>query len=149
MDRMERTPSCRFCYSYKPPGIIEPTCIPPICVNQTIASISTNPAVINNNTRTTEQSLLLAVQQQYLEGIQQSNTNNTVQYTAQNIDAITASLQSQLAQVAIQRYKPYQPYNYPCLPPSVIELQMKTANVGVPIPVATIASCKGSQFVTT
>jgi hypothetical protein len=54
-----------------------------------------------------------------------------------------------LLQLGNDRYLPYQPYIPPVIPPSVIQLDMQTRNVGVPVPVMTIASCKGNQFVTT
>ena len=56
---------------------------------------------------------------------------------------------AQLLQVRQNRYQPYQPYIPPFIPSSVIELQMRTVNVGVPHSFFTIADCKGSQSVTT
>jgi hypothetical protein len=141
---------CRFCYSYKPPGPIEPTCIPVVCTtNQYLSSIAMISSVTNNSTRTIESSLLQAMvkrQQQYIE---QQTTNSTIQSTITNAAAINENIFSQLVDLKKQRYEPYQPYIYPVVPQSVVELQMRTANVGVGVPPDTIMNCRGSQFVTT
>jgi hypothetical protein len=69
--------------------------------------------------------------------------------TQQNLDTINQQLTAQLLQLRKDRYQPYQPYIPPVIPSSVIQLDMQTRNVGVPVPVMTIARCKGNQFVTT
>jgi hypothetical protein len=140
----------RFCYNYKPPGIIEPCCKPIICATDAlIASLSALPEVVNNSSRTTESSLLQAtVRKQQLCNLTKT-TNSTIQSTIANAAAINENIFSQLIDIRNQRYAPYQPYVYPVVPPSVMELQMRTANVGVPHTVNTIANCRGSQFVTT
>jgi hypothetical protein len=66
-----------------------------------------------------------------------------------NAAAINENVFSELINLKNQRYEPYQPYIYPVVPPSVMELQMRTANVGVGVPPDTIMNCRGSQFVTT
>ena len=145
-----KTPSCRFCYSYKPPGLVEPCCAPPFCAtNSTIQLISSLSPVVNNNSRTTERSLLLYGQQQVLIESYQTNVAQISTNTQQNLDTINRQLTAQLIQLGKNRYLPYQPYMPPVIPSSVCELEMLTRNVGVPIPVMTIARCKGSQFVTT
>jgi hypothetical protein len=145
-----KTPSCRFCYSYKPPGLVEPCCVTPVCAtNQTIALISSLSPVVNNNSRTTERSLLLYGQQQVLTERYKTNVAQISTSTQQNLDTINRQLNAQLLQLGKDRYQPYQPYMPPVIPPSVCELEMLTRNVGVPVPVATIARCKGNQFVTT
>jgi hypothetical protein len=144
------TPSCRFCYSYKPPGLVEPCCAPVVCAtNSTLSTISSLTMVVNNNSRTTERSLLLYGQQQTLIESYQTNAAQIYYSTQQNLDTINRQLNAQLIQLGKDRYQPYQPYMPPVIPPSVIELNMRTVNVGVPVPIMTIASCKGSQFVTT
>jgi hypothetical protein len=144
------TPSCRFCYSYKPPGLVEPCCAPPFCAtNSTIALISSLTPVTNNNSRTTERSLLLYGQQQVLIESYQTNADQAYQNTQQNLSTINQQLTAQLIQLGNNRKLPYQPYIPPVIPSSVIQLNMQTRNVGVPVPVATIARCKGNQFVTT
>jgi len=140
----------RFCYNYTPPGIIEPCCIPVVCATDAyLSSLSALPAVVNNSSRTIESSLLQATVKKQQQETQTQIIYSTVQSTIANADAINANIFSQLVNIRNQRYAPYQPYIYPVVPPSVIELQMKTANVGVPHAVNTIANCRGSQFVTT
>ena len=140
----------RFCYNYKPPGVIEPCCIPVVCATDAyISSLSSIPAVVNNSSRTIESSLLQATVKRQQQEIQTQIINSTVQSTITNAAAINENIFSQLIDIRNQRYAPYQPYIYPVVPPSVMELQMRTANVGVPHTFNTIANCKGSQFVTT
>jgi hypothetical protein len=145
-----KTPSCRFCYSYKPPGLVEPCCVVPFCAtNSTISTISSLSMVVNNNSRTTERSLLLYGQQQVLIESYKTYAAQTVDTTKQNLATINRQLTAQLIQLGKDRLLPYQPYMPPVIPPSVMQLNMQTRNVGVPVPVMTIASCKGNQFVTT
>ena len=140
----------RFCYSYKPEGIIENCCTPVVCTtNEFISSISSLTPVINNNTRTSERSLLLYGLQQQLQCNQAIQVNSTVQNTISNNALITSTLYGQLLQVRQRRYEPFQPYMPPVIPSSVIQLQMATVNVGVPHSVFTCADGKGVQFVTT
>lgn len=144
------TPSCRFCYSYKPPGWVESCCAPPFCAtNSTIQLISSITPVINNNSRTTERSLLLYGQQQVLMERYQTNVAQISTTIQLNLSTINQQLTAELIQLSRDRYQPYQPYIPPVVPSSVIQLDMQTRNVGVPVPVMTIASCKGNQFVTT
>jgi len=142
---------CRFKYSYvRKPKNKNECCEPKICTtDEFINSISSLPMVVNNNTRTSEQSLLLAAQQQYLQNIYTTNVNSTLQYVNQNSSAITSTIYGELLNIKEDRFLPYKPYIYPTMPPSVMELQMNTANVGVPHSFFTIANCKGSQSVTT
>ena len=145
-----KTPSCRFCYSYTPPGFIENCCVPPVCAtNETLLIRSSLLPVVNNNSQTTERSLLLYGQQQVLIESYQTNVAQISTYTQQNLTTINQQLTAQLLQLRKDRYQPYQPYMPPVIPSSVMELDMRTRNVGVPVPVMTIASCKGNQFVTT
>lgn len=141
---------CRFCYAYTQPGPIDNCCIPKVCAtNDHIALVSSLPIVTNNSHKTTERSLLLASQQQMFQ------TNNTllvsslVSNTISNSENITSTLQGQLQEIKRDRYLPYRPYIPPIIPQSVIDLQMNTANAGVPHSVFSITNCKGSQFVTT
>jgi hypothetical protein len=139
----------RFCYSYKPPGVIDQCCLPIVCASTDYLSFQTIPTIINNSTRTIESSLLQAAQQQIYQKNQAAQQQRTLQTTLTNTSSITDQILNQLADLRNQRYVPYKPYVYPVMPQSVIDLQMRTANVGVPVPVFTMASCKGSQFVTT
>ena len=140
----------RFCYHYTPPGNIEPTCKPIVCAtDQFLSSISMIPAITNNSTRTTESSLLQATVKKQQQTIEQQTTYSTIQSTIVNAAAINENIFSQLINLKSQRYQPYQPYIYPVIPQSVIELQMITSNVGVGITPDTIMNCRGRQFVTT
>jgi len=143
-------PKSRFCYNYKPPGLIEPVCKPIVCATDSyLSSIAMNPAVTNNSTRTIESSLLQAIVQKQQQEIEQQTTQSTIQSTIANSTTINEEIFRQLIDLRNARYAPYQPYIYPVVPPSVIELQMRTANVGVGVAPDTIMNCKGSQFVTT
>jgi hypothetical protein len=140
----------RFCYSYKPPGTINNCCIEPLCAtNEHISSISSCIPVIFNSSRTSEQSLLLYGQQKYLQETNAAITNQIVQSTISSVSSVTDLVYSQLLQVRQDRYLPYRPYIPEVIPPSVIELQMATANVGVPHSVFTYRNCKGVQSITT
>lgn len=144
------TNKCRFCYSYTPPGPIDNCCIPPLCAtNEYLGQISSLSKVINNSTRLTERSLLLGSQQQYFQEQSAQHVNKIVQSTISNSDSITSTIYGQLLQVQQQRLLPYQPYIPPVIPQHVIDLQMTTANVGVPHSFFTIADCKGVQSITT
>lgn len=144
------TNKCRFCYSYTPPGPVENCCVPQICAtNEFLGSISSLSMVVNNNTRTTERSLLLSKQQQFFQENAYQQTNSLVQSTIANSALITSTLMGQLYQIRDIRYQPYQPYVYPNMPQSVVDLQMATANTGVPHSFFTVADCKGVQSVTT
>lgn len=140
----------RFCYNYKAPGFIQPCCKPVVCASSTyLNAIASTPSIVNGETRTTQGSLLAAKQKSVLQDAAQASITSTIQYTQQNAAAISAQIQGQLDQLTIQRYVPYQPYIYPVVPVSVMQLRMATANVGVPMSFFTAMDCKGNQFVTT
>jgi hypothetical protein len=140
----------RFCYNYKAPGFIQPCCKPVVCASSTyLNAIASTPSIVNGETRTTQGSLLAAKQKSVLQDAAQASITSTIQYTQQNAATISAQIQGQLDQLTIQRYVPYQPYIYPVVPVSVMQLRMATANVGVPMSFFTAMDCKGNQFVTT
>lgn len=140
----------RFCYSYTPPGPVENCCKPIVCAtNNHIALISSIPMVVNNSTRTTERTLLLSMQQQMLQCNVASQVSSVVSTTIANSDAIANTIFGQLQEVQRARYEPYQPYIPPVIPQHVMDLQMATANAGVPHSFFTVADCKGVQSVTT
>jgi hypothetical protein len=141
------TQNCRFCYSYKPQGFIQPCCPPIVSADiQTLSSISSTTFKVNNNINNTDQTMLLSRQACFLQGIQSTIMRSTIQSTIANAAAINSTMYAQLLGVKDQRYVPYQPYIPPFIPSSVIELQQKTANVGNPMP--PFMNCKGSQFIT-
>jgi hypothetical protein len=146
------TNKCRFCYSYKPPGpsSIDNFCVKPVCAtNEHIALVSSLQMVTFNSTKTSERSLLLFNQRQYLQETAAAQTNQVIQDTKQNSSTIAGDLYGQLLQLRGIRYEPYQPYIYPTMPQHVADFQMSTINVGVPHSFFTIADCKGVQSVTT
>jgi hypothetical protein len=144
-------PRSRFCYSYTPPGPIDNCCYRAPCTTSQpyLSSLANISSVIYNNGQTTERSLLLGAQQQYFRDNSASITSTIVQSTIANNAAITSTIYGQLYQIRTDRYEPYQPYIYPVIPPSVMELQMNTANVGVPHSFFTCTDGKGVQSVTT
>jgi hypothetical protein len=139
---------CRFCYSYKRPTLTNECCpeknITPVNVDLAL-SIST---VVNNSTRASENMLLLQQQQLFAQNVYSTNVTNMVQSTIANANTIQSTIQGQLAELRQMRYEPYRPYIPPVIPQHVMDLQMRTANVGVPMSFTTMASCKGNQFVT-
>lgn len=144
------TNKCRFCYNYKWTPPVTNCCQPQLCAsNEYLGSISSLTPVVNNNTRTTERSLLLGQQQQFFETLNYNLVSSLVLSTIQNSTSITSTIDGQLLQLRTQRYLPYQPYVYPVVPRSVVELQMATANTGVAHSFFTFMDCKGVQSVTT
>jgi len=137
------TPTCRFCYSYKPPGFIQPVCNISVMDLSTICSQST---ITNNNTQTNCSALLLAKQQQFQLQNQSTILSSTIQSTINNAASINSTVYGQLLDLKNQRYAPYQPYIPEVMPESVLQLQRMTANVGNTMP--NIMKCKGSQSVT-
>ena len=136
------TPTCRFCYSYKPPGFIQPVC--DISINLT--TMCSQSTIVNNSTQTNSAALLLATQQKFQLQNQSTILSSTLQSTINNAASINSTLYSQLLDLRNQRYIPYQPYVPEVMPESVLQLQRMTANVGNTMP--NIMRCKGSQSVT-
>ena len=141
-------PTNRFCYNYKAQGVIQPCC-PPIvsATNQYLSSISCTTSVIFGQSKANQGVFLLNKQQDVIQAAQSTIIGNTVQSTINNASTITTQIQSQLVQIGQERYIPYQPYIPPVMPSSVIQLQMATANVGVPMSFFTMSNCRGSQTV--
>ena len=93
-------------------------------------------------------SFLLACQQKQQQTLQATRTAQILQQIQANVPAIAATIQGELRMLQEQRYEPYRPRAVEVIPQSVIDLQMRTANVGVPVPTMTIDKCKGIQFIT-
>ena len=141
-------PTNRFCYNYKAQGFIQPCC-PPIvsATNQYVSSIACTTSVIFGQSKTNQGVFLLNKQQDVNQAAQSTIIGNTVQSTINNANTITAQIQSQVIQIGQDKYIPYQPYIPPVIPSSVIQLQMATANVGVPMSFFTMSNCRGNQTV--
>jgi len=136
----------RFCYNYKAPGTINTCCTPVITASSAYLSSITCTTAMSGVSQGT---FLLQTQQACQQVQPNARLASTIQYTIQNASAISAQANSQLLQLQKDRYLPYQPYVYPVVPISVIQLQMATANVGVPVTPITCASGKGNQTLTT
>lgn len=139
----------RFCYSYLR-GPTEPLCCttdqPITC--STLSTMATLSSVVFNSKGTTSQTLLLSLQCTQQRQQQQQSVEQKVSTLLGTSDQITNTIQRQLANEVETRYNPYRPIVPMFIPSSVMELEMRTRNVGVPIPTMTIANCKGVQFVT-
>ena len=96
----------------------------------------------------TQGSFLLARQEKQQRTLQSTLTAQILENIQTNSSIIASTLQNELVLLQQQRYEPYRPRMVEITPVSVLELQMRTAYVGVPIPTMTIANCKGIQFVT-
>jgi hypothetical protein len=96
----------------------------------------------------TQSSFLLARQQQQQRDLQAALTAQILQQIQGNAPTITSTIQGELRMLQEQRYEPYRPRVVEVMPQSVIDLQMRTANVGVPVPTMDITNCKGIQFIT-
>jgi len=141
------TPSCRFCFAYTPPGTVT-TCCPSVYGTTLFSTLTTSNTIINNNTNVTPSALLLAQQSQQYKMNQSTIQVSTLNGIMTNQGSIMNQLYGQLRQVSTQRYVPYQPYVYPVVPSSVLELKMRTANAGVSQSFFSYMDCRGNQSVT-
>ena len=96
----------------------------------------------------TQGTFLLARQMKQQQTLQSTLTAQILQQIQANAPRIASTLQDEIVLLREQRYEPYRPRVVEVMPQSVLDLQMRTANVGVPIPTMTIANCKGIQFIT-
>ena len=110
--------SCRFCYSYTPRGVNTNCCNKVLC----------EPVVSS----TSEQSLLLQKQKEFLLCSTKPALEGAIANNIQNNVQIGQQLYTQLLQYGKNRDVAYQRLPPPFIPPSVMALQMNTANVGVP-----------------
>jgi len=118
------------------------------CTASTLSSCASLSTVTFLQTRSSEQSSLLGRVEQYQRDQQQQRVLQTLSTLTANATQVNDAFQRQWVDQVQLRYQPYQPYQPPIVPVSVMELEMRTRNVGVPIPTMAIANCKGSQFVT-
>ena len=96
----------------------------------------------------TQGTFLLARQMKQQQTLQSTLTAQILQQIQANAPRIASTLQDEIVLLREQRYEPYRPRVVEVMPQSVLDLQMRTANVGVPVPTMTIANCKGIQFIT-
>ncbi len=116
-----------FCFSYTRPGHINRCCITPQC--QSIDNIPSS------------QTLLLKEQRQFLDCTTKNTIDNTLNNIILNQSSIQTNITGQLESYAINRNNTYVRLPPPFIPPSVIQLQMETAMVGVPKTI--IEPCSG------
>lgn len=144
--------SSRFCYSYHRHPIA-PTCCPqstqPECITTTtLSTMATLPSVIFNSKGASSQNILSANSFQAQQAIKQQKQTAMISTLLANSASINSTLQGQIENQVESRYTPYYRREPERVPESVMELERMTRNVGVPIPVMTIAKCKGVQFIT-
>jgi hypothetical protein len=96
----------------------------------------------------TQGTFLLARQMKQQQTLQSTLTAQILQQIQANAPRIASTLRDEIVLLREQRYEPYRPRVVEVMPQSVLDLQMRTANVGVPVPTMTIANCKGIQFIT-
>lgn len=149
--------SCRFCYTTREGSrtamITNAQRMPdqpcrPVCIanNATMSSISSTKEVINLNAQTTN-SVWLQFQQQQATMAQQSTFTGQQLSTIQGSQAaIQSTLQGDLSAMRVARLQGYRTDPTagltPCDPPSVVELKMRTANVGVAVAPITAMECR-------
>ena len=107
-----------FCFSYTRPGAINQCCTVSQCQNET-------------NTQTS-QTLLLNRQKGYLNCITKNTLDTALNNITENQDTIQPNITAQLHTYAANRNNKYVKLPPPFIPPSVIQLQMETATVGIP-----------------
>ena len=141
------TSPCRFCFAYTPSGTAA-TCCPSVYGTTLFSTLATYSTIVNNNTNVTPSALLIAQQSQQYKMNQSTIQVSTLHGIMTNQASIMNQLYGQLRQVSTQRYVPYQPYVYPVVPSSVLELKMRTANAGVSQSFFSYRDCRGNQSVT-
>ncbi len=138
--------NCTTCKSgehlYKPQIFIS-NCCPTLCNNdlELISSTAFIPTGLSSQT------LLKTSQQSLFECNANTIAASTYQNNIQNQSLITSTLNGQLLTYAQARNSKYIRKNPEVIPQSIIDLQMQTANVGVPHSVFTMKDCKGNQFI--
>lgn len=122
---------CKFCFNYTRPSLIAHCCNDTVLCNQ-YSTFSTCGA--------TSRSLLEAQQKQFFSTINGDSTQSTLIYNTVNSSNITSQLTSQLNEYGRNRFNKYIRPQPMFIPQSVIDLNMRTANVGVPF--ANVFACK-------
>lgn len=142
----------RFCYSYtRRPAASDSFCcasLPQPTTASSLSTLSTLSCVVNNSTGTNSQALLYSNGYTQRQIEYQRAVEHKLSTIMGSTSQINNQLERQLATEVETRYQPYRPFLPEVIPSSVIELDMRTRNVGVPVPTMTIANCKGVQFIT-
>jgi hypothetical protein len=134
MDTQEITRKCKECFSYNRPGNISQCCNKNQCNYEVASTISaTNP---NITCGASFQTLLNQKISNYYECNQLANTTTISTINNINSDIISSQLQQQLLNYGVVRNNPYLPVRNEIIPPSVLQLQRETVNVGVAKPIS-------------
>jgi hypothetical protein len=138
-------PSCRFCYSYKPPGTATTCCPPPPKMLQlsTLASLS---SCVYGSSQTNSSALLQAQVEQQERERQSTITASTLAGNIARQGILQSSIQGNLIMLQAERANQYRRFQPEFIPSSVIQLEMRTANVGVPVPTFTMADCQMNKW---
>jgi len=129
----EITRQCKECFNYVRPGLTSTCCATSGCNYEIASTISAeNP---NRTCGASFQTLLNQTVTTYGKCNSVNNTVVTSTINAANSATISAQLQTQLINYGTQRYIPFQPVQNVFIPPSVLQLQRETVNVGVPKPI--------------
>lgn len=138
-------PSCRFCYSYKAPGTATTCCPPPPKMLQ-LSTLATLSSCVYGSSQTNSAALLQAqLEQQYRE-LQSTATASTLAGNIARQGILQSSIQGALIALQAERANQYRRFQPEFIPSSVIELRMRTANVGVPVPTFTMADCQLNKW---
>lgn len=139
--------SCRFLYVpyvHRVPQAFccdTSPCIP-------LSTLSTLSTVTYNSKGATSQTYLQFTTLRTQQDQRQQAIESQVSTLLGQSTLIQQDFERQQAAQVEARYQPYRPFLPEVTPLSVLELEMRTRNVGVPVPTMTIANCKGVQFVT-
>jgi hypothetical protein len=118
--------NCNTCYNYKP-YIFNPTCYPTTTCNVDLISTTSGvPCGLSSQT------LLNTQLQTYLECNASTITGESYQDNIVNQGIISTTIYSEFLNYGQNRFNKYIRWQPPVIPQSVIDLQMQTANVGVP-----------------
>lgn len=138
--------NCNTCKSgehlYKPQIFISNCC--PTLINNNLELISTTAFIPKG---LTSNSLLQTQIQTFLEDNNNAQVSSSYQNNITNQTSITNALNSELLTYAQNRNNKYIRKNPEIIPQSVIDLQMQTANTGVPHSIFSMKDCKGNQFI--
>ena len=120
------TYNCKSCYNYTP-YIFNPTCCSQQSCNvDLISSTASFPHGLSSQT------LLNTQMQTYLECNASTISGSSYQDNIQNQAIISSTIYSEFLTYGQNRFNKYIRWQPPIIPQSVIDLQMQTANVGVP-----------------
>ncbi len=132
-DTTEITRQCKECFNYIHSGLSSPCCNKITCNYEVVSTISaSNPKMSYG---ASFQTLLNQTFATYNKCNQDVNTSNIAVWNSVNNENISLELQAQLLNYSVVRNNKFQPVRNEIIPPSVLQLQRETVNVGVPKPI--------------